>query len=137
MICVVISVRVKLTVYALYISDRHAATSLGSYLCQAVSLIFSPSPCSVSLPPSLPLPRYANLFLHPVREDDAPVYRDVIFRPMDLSSIKRSIETGVSWIPLPFTSSSPLPPYLSFPSLSNDINFACVFHYIMSCYAAR
>ena len=40
--------------------------------------------------------RYANLFLHPVRDDDAPGYRDVIHRPMDLSSIKRNIETGVS-----------------------------------------
>ena len=81
--------------------------------------------------------RYANLFLHPVKEDDAPGYRDVIFRyatpcclfvvclfvcclfvclfvclcacvrvfvsdglfflrPMDLSTIKKHIETGVS-----------------------------------------
>ncbi|CAI8014015.1 Bromodomain-containing protein 8 [Geodia barretti] len=39
--------------------------------------------------------KYANLFLHPVREDDAPGYKDVIHRPMDLSSIKRSIENGV------------------------------------------
>ena len=40
--------------------------------------------------------RYANLFLHPVRDDDAPGYRDVIHRPMDLSTTKRNIETGVS-----------------------------------------
>jgi bromodomain-containing protein 8 len=39
--------------------------------------------------------KYANLFLHPVREDDAPGYKDVIHRPMDLSSVKRSIENGV------------------------------------------
>ena len=39
--------------------------------------------------------RYANLFLHAVREDDAPGYKDVVHRPMDLSSIKRSIENGV------------------------------------------
>ena len=27
-----------------------------------------------------PRPRYANLFLHPVKDDDAPGYRDVILR---------------------------------------------------------
>lgn len=45
-----------------------------------------------------PLSRYANLFLHPVKEDDAPGYREVIHRPMDLSSIKRNIENGVSYL---------------------------------------
>ena len=44
--------------------------------------------------------RYANLFLHPVREDDAPGYRGVIHRPMDLSTIKRNIENGVSVWPV-------------------------------------
>jgi len=44
--------------------------------------------------------RYANLFLHPVREDDAPGYRGVIHRPMDLSTIKRNIENGVSVWPI-------------------------------------
>ena len=50
----------------------------------------------LSLPVCCVLFRYANLFLHPVRDDDAPGYRDVIHRPMDLSSIKRNIENGVS-----------------------------------------
>lgn len=38
--------------------------------------------------------KYANVFLHPVTEDIAPGYRSVVFRPMNLSTIKKNIETG-------------------------------------------
>lgn len=39
--------------------------------------------------------KYANLFLHPVREEDAPGYKNVVLRPMDLSTVKKKIETGL------------------------------------------
>ena len=32
--------------------------------------------------------------MHPVREDIAPGYRNVVKRPMDLSTIKKNIENG-------------------------------------------
>ncbi|KAI0236258.1 hypothetical protein LSAT2_013161 [Lamellibrachia satsuma] len=38
--------------------------------------------------------KYANVFLHPVTEDIAPGYHSVVFRPMNLSTIKKNIETG-------------------------------------------
>uniref|UniRef100_A0A2C9MAF5 Bromo domain-containing protein n=1 Tax=Biomphalaria glabrata TaxID=6526 RepID=A0A2C9MAF5_BIOGL len=38
--------------------------------------------------------KYANVFLHPVTDDIAPGYRSVVHRPMDLSTIKKNIETG-------------------------------------------
>lgn len=73
----------------------------------------------VYAPPPLSLSRYANLFLHPVKEENAPGYYDVVLRyplplpsllppslslsflfciphrPMDLTTIKKNIETGV------------------------------------------
>ena len=36
----------------------------------------------------------ANLFVNAVTEADAPDYRDIVFRPMDLNSIKRNVESG-------------------------------------------
>ncbi|KAK0070287.1 bromodomain-containing protein 8-like isoform X1 [Biomphalaria pfeifferi] len=38
--------------------------------------------------------KYANVFLHPVTDDIAPGYHSVVHRPMDLSTIKKNIETG-------------------------------------------
>ncbi|XP_048585209.1 bromodomain-containing protein 8 isoform X3 [Nematostella vectensis] len=38
--------------------------------------------------------KYANVFLHPVTDDEAPGYHTVVFRPMDLSTIKKNIENG-------------------------------------------
>ena len=70
---------------------RHAAQHKYDQPPQVDSLVYPQSP-----PVCYILYRYANLFLHPVRDDDAPGYRDVIHRPMDLSSIKRNIENGVS-----------------------------------------
>lgn len=39
--------------------------------------------------------KYANVFLHPVKEEIAPGYHSIVHRPMDLSAIKKNIETGV------------------------------------------
>jgi len=39
--------------------------------------------------------KFANIFLHPVTDEEAPGYSSIIFRPMDLSLIKKNIETGV------------------------------------------
>ncbi|XP_036364759.1 bromodomain-containing protein 8 isoform X2 [Octopus sinensis] len=39
--------------------------------------------------------KYANVFLHPVREEIAPGYHSIVHRPMDLSAIKKNIENGV------------------------------------------
>ena len=36
----------------------------------------------------------ANLFANAVTEADAPDYRDIVFRPMDLNSIKKNLESG-------------------------------------------
>lgn len=38
--------------------------------------------------------KYANTFLHPVTDDVAPGYHSIVFRPMDLSAIKKNIENG-------------------------------------------
>lgn len=40
--------------------------------------------------------KYANVFLHPVTDEEAPGYSSIIFKPMDLSLIKKNIETGVT-----------------------------------------
>ncbi|XP_065071304.1 bromodomain-containing protein DDB_G0280777-like [Rhopilema esculentum] len=39
--------------------------------------------------------KYANVFMHPVTNDEAPGYHSIIKRPMDLSTIKKNIENGV------------------------------------------
>ena len=36
----------------------------------------------------------ASLFASPVSDSDAPDYRDIVYRPMDLGSIKKNIEMG-------------------------------------------
>ncbi|XP_062845715.1 bromodomain-containing protein 8 isoform X2 [Trichomycterus rosablanca] len=38
--------------------------------------------------------RYASVFLQPVSDDIAPGYHNIVHRPMDLSAIKKNIETG-------------------------------------------
>ncbi|KAI4503148.1 hypothetical protein M0802_002192 [Mischocyttarus mexicanus] len=38
--------------------------------------------------------KYASVFLRPITEDHAPGYHSVIFRPMDLSTIKKNIDNG-------------------------------------------
>ena len=38
--------------------------------------------------------RHATIFMQPVRDDIAPGYSNVVFRPMDLTTIKKSIENG-------------------------------------------
>lgn len=38
--------------------------------------------------------KYASVFLRPITEDQAPGYHSVMFRPMDLSTIKKNIDNG-------------------------------------------
>ncbi|XP_051169516.1 bromodomain-containing protein 8-like [Leptopilina boulardi] len=38
--------------------------------------------------------KYASAFLRPITEDQAPGYHSIIFRPMDLSTIKKNIDNG-------------------------------------------
>ncbi|XP_026135961.1 bromodomain-containing protein 8-like isoform X2 [Carassius auratus] len=38
--------------------------------------------------------RYASVFLQPVSDDIAPGYHNIVHRPMDLSAIKKNIESG-------------------------------------------
>lgn len=39
--------------------------------------------------------KHATIFMQPVRDEIAPGYSNVVFRPMDLTTIKKNIETGV------------------------------------------
>ncbi|KAG8228266.1 hypothetical protein J437_LFUL006233 [Ladona fulva] len=39
--------------------------------------------------------RYATIFMTPVRTDEAPRYYHVVYRPMDLGSIRKNVEKGV------------------------------------------
>ncbi|XP_028822702.1 bromodomain-containing protein 8-like [Denticeps clupeoides] len=39
--------------------------------------------------------RYASVFLQPVSDDIAPGYHSIVHRPMDLSAIKKNIESGM------------------------------------------
>uniref|UniRef100_A0A8C5I161 Bromodomain-containing protein 8 n=1 Tax=Gouania willdenowi TaxID=441366 RepID=A0A8C5I161_GOUWI len=39
--------------------------------------------------------RYASVFLQPVSDDIAPGYHSIVHRPMDLSAIKKNIESGL------------------------------------------
>ncbi|XP_075533235.1 bromodomain-containing protein 8-like isoform X9 [Dermacentor variabilis] len=38
--------------------------------------------------------KYANVFLHPVTDEMAPGYHSIVYRPMDLLTIKKNIESG-------------------------------------------
>ena len=38
--------------------------------------------------------RHATVFMHPVKEEIAPGYKNIVYRPMDLGTIKRNIENG-------------------------------------------
>lgn len=38
--------------------------------------------------------KYANVFLHPVTDEMAPGYHSIVYRPMDLLTIKKNIENG-------------------------------------------
>lgn len=38
--------------------------------------------------------KYASIFLRPITEDQAPGYHSLIFKPMDLSTIKKNIDNG-------------------------------------------
>lgn len=38
--------------------------------------------------------KHATIFMQPVRDEIAPGYSNVVLRPMDLTTIKKNIETG-------------------------------------------
>lgn len=40
--------------------------------------------------------RFASMFAKPVNEDHAPDYRGIVFNPMDLQTLKRNIDSGVT-----------------------------------------
>lgn len=40
--------------------------------------------------------KYASLFLRPITDDQAPGYSSIVHRPIDLSTIKKNIELGVT-----------------------------------------
>lgn len=62
----------------------HIANRVLSLLYRGLSVLTLYTTCDtlgvIHLSSPHPLHRYANLFLHPVREDDAPGYRDVALR---------------------------------------------------------
>ncbi|XP_013378703.1 bromodomain-containing protein 8 [Lingula anatina] len=39
--------------------------------------------------------KYANVFAHPVTDDIAPGYTSIVFRPLDLSTVKKNVESGI------------------------------------------
>ncbi|XP_064082061.1 bromodomain-containing protein 8-like [Macrobrachium nipponense] len=39
--------------------------------------------------------RFASIFLRPITDEQAPGYHSVVYRPMDLQTIKRNIESGM------------------------------------------
>ncbi|XP_050294718.1 bromodomain-containing protein 8-like [Anthonomus grandis grandis] len=39
--------------------------------------------------------KYASLFLKPITDDQAPGYSSVVYRPMDLQTIKKNIDNGI------------------------------------------
>ncbi|CAH2000714.1 unnamed protein product [Acanthoscelides obtectus] len=39
--------------------------------------------------------KYASLFLKPITDDQAPGYSSIVYRPMDLQTIKKNIENGI------------------------------------------
>lgn len=43
----------------------------------------------------LTIHKYSSLFLKPITDDQAPGYHSLIYKPMDLQTIKKNIETGV------------------------------------------
>ncbi len=38
--------------------------------------------------------KHATVFMHPVKEEIAPGYRQLVYRPMDLSTIKKNLDSG-------------------------------------------
>jgi hypothetical protein len=38
--------------------------------------------------------KHATVFMNPVKEDIAPGYRNIVHRPMDLTTIKKNLENG-------------------------------------------
>lgn len=39
--------------------------------------------------------KYASLFLKPITEEQAPGYNSIVYRPMDLQTIKKNIDSGI------------------------------------------
>ncbi|XP_076104103.1 uncharacterized protein LOC143072863 [Mytilus galloprovincialis] len=40
--------------------------------------------------------KYANVFLHPVTNEIAPGYQGIVLRPLDLTTIKKNVEAGIT-----------------------------------------